>query len=459
MRQQVSFDAALPLFVQLVISETSLGTVERNLFLRDASGRLTFIVQDGSIPREERMRLSNSISLAVAPYVDDDGFAVSTPDEIFDESLGNLAIGLPVNVRLADGQARVRLLDRRVVGADWLQRPTKAVGIPRLIFGSLKGGVGRSTALCVAASALAARGSRVLAIDMDVEAPGIGSMLLGPGTVPKFGLLDYLVEANFGRTADEMLPDLAAPSWLAGGDGVIDVVPALGAASFDHPGNVISKIARAYVSGSNEVTDGVTARMQSLLDTISASERYDVILVDARAGLHETTGAALLGLGGHMFLFGTDQPQTFAAYELLFASFSTVQANAWDGWISVVQAKASPVRGRQADFASRFRQMLTRWLVPETNTHPVDLQALRDVFDVEWDDDAASVDAETNAVLAESGEQFPVSQILENELFRDFDPLADPDRLSETMYAAVYGSFLEDVMRVAGLDFVDLLYE
>src|ERR1019366_1396294 len=47
------------------------------------------------------------------------------------------------------------------------------------LFYSFKGGVGRSLALLNAAYTLAGRGRHVLVVDMDLEAPGISSFLLG----------------------------------------------------------------------------------------------------------------------------------------------------------------------------------------------------------------------------------------------------------------------------------------
>lgn len=52
-----------------------------------------------------------------------------------------------------------------------LQRPAVVT------FYSLRGGVGRTTALVNAARTLASRGRRVLCIDMDLEAPGLATLL------------------------------------------------------------------------------------------------------------------------------------------------------------------------------------------------------------------------------------------------------------------------------------------
>ena len=110
---------------------------------------------------------------------------------------------------------RVRLLDRRLVGADWLLAPAKpSPPPPRFVFASIKGGVGRSTALAVAAADLASRGQRVLVIDLDLEAPGLGPMLLDDSTLPEFGTLDALVENGLSGLDNTFLRDLIGPSAL-----------------------------------------------------------------------------------------------------------------------------------------------------------------------------------------------------------------------------------------------------
>ena len=43
-------------------------------------------------------------------------------------------------------------------------------------------------------------------------------------------------------------------------------------------------------------------------------------LIDARAGLHETSGGLIFGLGAKAALFGVDTAQTFDDFSLLFSA-------------------------------------------------------------------------------------------------------------------------------------------
>jgi Mrp family chromosome partitioning ATPase len=58
------------------------------------------------------------------------------------------------------------------------------------VFFSIKGGVGRSTALAATAWRLAQAGKRILVLDLDLESPGLSSSLLSPDRQPVYGITD-----------------------------------------------------------------------------------------------------------------------------------------------------------------------------------------------------------------------------------------------------------------------------
>ena len=127
----------------------------------------------------------------------------------------------------------VRVLDRQITGQDWL-RP-QGVGVeesphpPRLVFYGLKGGVGRSTALTMLAYDFARSGKRVLLLDLDLESPGLSSLLLPPERLVEFGLVDWFVEDAVGQ-GEEVLRQMIASSPLsASTQGEIRIAAAMGA--------------------------------------------------------------------------------------------------------------------------------------------------------------------------------------------------------------------------------------
>lgn len=340
----------------------------------------------------------------------------------------------------------IRLVDRRMVGADWLRSPsTDQPNPPRFVFASLKGGVGRSTALAVTAADLASRGLRVLVIDLDLEAPGLGAILLDDETLPEFGVLDALVENGLGGLDDAFLRDLIGPSALAGGKGRIDVMPVLGQRSLRNPGEIMAKIARAYLEDvdSNGKVASILDQVSALVGDFSDPERYDAILVDARAGLHETTAAALLGLGAEVFLFGLDERQTQQGFEALFAHLARLPRThagnpEWSNHFTLVQGKAPIASESRQEFAQKCHTLFQKTLQQPQQTSEVPETPFGDI---PWDDDLPD-----SEVLPNDGDLpgDPLA-VLDDEKFRNFEPLARRDLLSERVCQATFGELLDAV--------------
>ena len=354
----VRYDESLPIFVRQIVETFGEGMIERTVIVRDAGGRLSAIFSDKVAP-DRLKEAAFKMRTALGGYARPDRVLA----DIDSPGVSNLIKEAEKGVPLSINGYKTRVLDRRIVGADWLRPPVgSSTGIPRVVFASLKGGVGRSTALCVVAAHLSRKGLRVLAIDFDLEAPGIGSMLLKQEELPMFGTLDYLVENSLSGIDQLFIADLAGGSYLGAEGGRVTVVPAIGKATIDNPANALGKIARAYIEDTK--ADGtnysLSEQFGEMVHTFEATGAYDVILVDARAGLHETTAAALLALGGDTLLFGMDQPQTFIGYRLLLAHLAQFSVNVADDWrqrLYFVHAKAADSAAKQAAANERFMEL------------------------------------------------------------------------------------------------------
>ena len=440
----IRFDDSLPKLASIVAETLGEKGLNSGVALRDSSGRLAFLSEiplDASI----KSKLAEQLSNGLGAYARKDRVVADSNDFGVEQVLAD-----PTSLSVIAGDKVVRIVDRRLAGADWLRSPaTAAPPPPRFVFVSLKGGVGRSTALAVAAAHLASSGRRVLTVDMDMEAPGLGAMLLDAGTVPEFGLIDALVENDLSGLDDEFLADLVGPSSLADRRGRIDVIPAFGQRSLNHPGDVLAKIARAYVEDVRP--DGTVAtlldQVRSIVDRFSDPSRYDAILVDARAGLHETTAAAILGLGGEVFLFGLDEAQTFQGYSALFAHmarFSEQGATTpqWLDRITMVQGKAPrDIEGR-ASFVEKYHALVEQHAfqrAPTIQNIPVSLPGGTSFRDVPWDDDVRDQDVFDSSDFLERD---PLA-ILDDNQFRLFDPIRNRTLLTEEIYRASYGVFLD----------------
>lgn len=435
----VRFDESLPALVDIVASRIGVDMLARSVFLRDATGFLSVVIDDNF--SEEALEKWNEDAVAlIGSYARSDG---CVRDRSAPGATRLLAADDAANLRM--GGHAFRFIDRRMVGADWLLPPVKLQGGKRIAFASIKGGVGRSTALAVTAAHLSARGLRVLAIDLDLEAPGIGSMLLSDAVMPTYGSLDYLVENGISQIDDDFLANVRGKSTLGGSGGQVTIVPAFGRSTLEKPAGGLAKIARAYLEDvAPEGPISLTEQVRQMVLKLEESGSYDVTLIDARAGLHETTAAVLLGLGAETLLFGIDEPQTFQGYRLLMAHLAARRPAGLEEWrerIQFVHAKAPVTAADQMTAAGRFRDLLAVFDAdaPE-NTEEVDLTA--DDFDVEWTEG----DLEVDALLRDDT---PVIPILDDTRYRGFNPLQQPALLDSEVFSATFGNLIAWAERVA----------
>lgn len=93
-----------------------------------------------------------------------------------------------------------------------------------------------------------------------------------------------------------------------------------------------------------ERTIPVRDRLRAMVDRFAARRAYDLVLVDARAGMSELTAGPLLALGAStVLLFATAQQQSVESYRLLFAHLATLVPEPPSPWraLQMVHAKAT----------------------------------------------------------------------------------------------------------------------
>lgn len=439
----VRFDDSLPLMAEVLRSELGDAATDAGTFLRDAVGCLAFF---SAVPLDEPVINSLSLKLreALGPYARPDRVVAGAKDYGSVEVREDPSV---VRVTISNEKGSVRLVDRRIVGADWLHAPAApAAPPPRFVFASLKGGVGRSTALAVVAAHLASHGKRILVVDLDMEAPGLGPLLLTPETLPEFGVIDALVENSLSGLDERFYADLVGPSELAGKGGKIDVIPALGQRSLRNPADVLAKIARAYAEDVRPDGTIVTLldQVRAIIDHFADPARYDAILVDARAGLHETTASAVLGLGAEVLLFGLDEPQTFQGYKLMLAHLARFVRPGgplpeWVDRLTMVQGKGPVDAEERNGFAQRCRDLFADVGLgppPAVRVSEVELPA-GPFNDVPWDDDRPDEDV----LPTEWSFREPIA-VLYDAQFQRFDPLRRRDLLSDSVYRTTFGDLL-----------------
>ncbi|AFY72236.1 ATPase involved in chromosome partitioning [Synechococcus sp. PCC 7502] len=200
------------------------------------------------------------------------------------------------------------------------QRPSleSELRTPRTItFYSFKGGVGRTTALTHVAWILAMRGRKVVAVDLDLEAPGLSTAFrLDPS--PEFGIVDYFYERSYqpdGVEPNVLITKIFGEVTIPDATGRLFIVPA-GALTLDY----ISKVddLRAATILDNGETLWTLFRRE-----IQEQLKPDVILVDSRTGINEWGALSLLQAADEAIIFLFPNEQNRQGIDLLLKSLNS----------------------------------------------------------------------------------------------------------------------------------------
>ena len=411
----VRFDVALEGCRQILLGLLHQGEADfgKVVIVRDLMGRIHLALERGSKGDVPQQTLA-ALSTAAGPFWGArvlEGRKMAAPQAVF-ASLDA--------VELDDG---LWLLERGVVGAEWGRAPlpNRPPTPPRAALYGLKGGVGRSTALCVWARHLAGMGKRVLVVDLDLESPGVSSLLLTQDGSADFGLVDWFVEQAVGNADKELLRLMVARSPAASGtSGEILVAPCKGTKDMDY----LAKLSRAYIDVPGASTRHFGERVAELIDQLEEEHTPDVVLIDSRAGLHDLAGVATTRLDAMTFLFAGASRQTWDGYRTLL--------NGWAKYPAVIQEVRNRVRVVAA-------------MVPETergqflaNLNQLSYDSFCDIVYEEASD--ATPDAFNFDVEAEDAPHFPLPTFW-SRVFQDWDPLSSD--VTQEQVAACYSQFLE----------------
>ena len=316
----IHFDSALESLLTAVRAQLGVRRLKITI-IRDVSGQLTAVLDDDSLSRDESIVLGKKLDDVLGAFSPGPLRVLLRKSDLLAE---DDVFSSPDRVRIPEFED-TWIIDRLLTNQEWLRqpnsvRPSRPIGVAF----SLKGGVGRSTAFAVLAWHLARQGKRVIVVDLDLEAPGIGSLLLDE--LPDFGAVDWLVEAMVGQGDQQFLQDCLSRSPVAhDSSGVIQVMPAFGKRTRDY----VAKVGRAFFTGSptSDADPGLSVRLTVLTDLFAKQEEPpDIILLDARSGLQDVGAAAVTQIGAEVFVFARDEPQSWNTYRLLFQHLAISKA-------------------------------------------------------------------------------------------------------------------------------------
>lgn len=423
------FDDSLPVLVSTLVELAGAEFVEAGTALRDASGRLTFVADRAPRDEAEREALALALQRALGSYA-----RAGRPILFQGDAGADSILAAPDRLPIQVSGVFCRLLDRRIVGSGWLDVPKiSQPEPPRVVFATLKGGVGRSTALTVTAADFARRGRNVLVVDLDLEAPGLGDLLLDDEVAPDYGVIDYLVENGIGGIDEADLRSFIGSSKLTdAGGGRVDVLPAVGRRSIRSPENVLSKLSRAMIEDVVEDrTVPVADQISSMIARVVDRQQYDAVFIDSRAGLAELAAPAVLGLGATVLLFGTAQKQTIEGYRALFAALQLLAQRDRDQQRDAEwRTKLRPVYAKSG-FDPRAAERFLDEMYEIYSAH---------IYDAEEGDgqvgDLLRFTREDN-----SAPHWPLT-IPFSQNFVDFDPSRVPDQLTQAFYEQAFRPFI-----------------
>lgn len=312
-----TFDEIIPKLVDIFQRQEDAVNIRPVLINRDLNGRVRLIVDEKWKKDDRAMivldKIAQEMKEALGPH------AYSAKQALlFEPSFEEI---LPSEIKFSlESIKDVYIVDRLATEGNWSSISAPNTAPSRIVFFSIKGGVGRSTALAATAWALAERGKRVLVLDLDLESPGLSSSLLPEDRRPAFGIADWLVE-DLVDNGDTVFKDMVATSALSH-NGEIFVVPAHGV----NAGEYVAKLGRVWMPkvGSDGSRELWSKRLSRLLDGLEKHWSPDVTLIDSRAGIDEVASACLTDLAAStILLFAIDGDQTWSGYRILFKHWRT----------------------------------------------------------------------------------------------------------------------------------------
>lgn len=417
------------------------------LLVRDVLGRFTLVVDDCGRQAEADWAgaWTERLTAALRPYATDRPLLLASALFSADDLLNSVRIQPDPEHRPEEGHGNVRLLDNTVVGEDWGQVSTPALEMDgsrthRTALYGFKGGVGRTTATAILARHLADRGHIVLVVDLDLESPGAGPLLMAGAELPRHGVVDQLVESAVHNAA---ILDLVAPTGYTPrtGRGELWVAPARGQGSASVPYSYVDKLNRVYadIPGADfadRLETAVRACESAVARGSESGRRPDVVLLDSRAGIHDIAAVTISRLCDLALLFGTDNRQTWSGYGDLFGA-----------WHASGQARR--IREKLRMVAS---------MVPDSPQRPMDayLKSFREhsweCFSVLYDDDAPLLatgelvpGAFSPSLEDDSAPHHPIPILFEPGLV-GLDADSAPGWQDRAFVQAAYRDFLETAM-------------
>ncbi len=224
-------------------------------------------------------------------------------------------------------------------------------------FHSLRGGVGRSTALAYTARILAAHRRKVICVDMDLEAPALPALMGCESDVQDHqGVVELLMALDQGVT-----PDFARHLLPVTNSDNLFVMPA-GRISADYARKLRFINPAAWY---REERNPLRLLLEGLKDQLPFSP--DIILLDARTGITDLSGPLLFDIDDMAVVMFFPHPQTKHGTELLarslFGTMTRRQISEHDAVAPEFRFLISPIpASKSKEVIARYERRPLDWI-------------------------------------------------------------------------------------------------
>lgn len=220
-------------------------------------------------------------------------------------------------------------------------------------FYSLRGGVGRSTALAYTARILASRGRTVLCVDMDLEAPGLAALFGQEAEIRQGqGLLSILVALDKGEHPDILKHILR----ISETDELYCLPAGIPDANYARLLNFLDPAAW-YREERNPLRELIQLLSNNL------SFKPDVILLDARTGITPLNAPLLFDLADLAFIVFFPHPQTKVGTEALVRGLLASHTRRERNLAPEPRFIVSPIpSSRATEVVQRYQHTAIEWI-------------------------------------------------------------------------------------------------
>ncbi len=416
-----SFDRVLPELIRICHEDAATRDhIDRYCIVRDVRGQVRLVIEARKLQTAVIDALERALVSALGGYFVAPIFSAASGGELsrlarrlLDMARATWPSGWPRSYRNILGGADTAIEAgtrwtgiERTIGKDaWLathapRPPWRLIGAgtpPIVTFHSFKGGVGRTTLVATYAIRLASATppKRVAVIDLDLEAPGVGTLF---GASSERGVLDVLVDHIATGTLD--LEGAAVQAQLEGEAGRSLTIYPAGSVN----GSYIQKLARLDFSSTEPgKANPVGLALEAMLAQIKS--QYDVILLDARAGLHDLAGMSLHGLAHVDVLVFRGTVQNLAGLEETLRTLGSREDPELVLVETLLPAKEEEFEARRLRTRTKVYELLCDYVYPDEDPPQLtDVGVAHDVVPVrrrEWLDGIDSFQGHVADVLNE----------------------------------------------------------